>query len=244
MQMPGRKNILKRLDYDKIKTMEVEFLPPTYDGDVLFVLPAMGSSSSHSKAKSMFGMDKRYDGHVWTKTVTTNISNVLDLSFRSSTCVGHLRCENPLCEYLERAYRTFSNNDTKFEGVTKEPFSVERPPPSGSTLVYKICKMPSKCVALCNARIFYVHGDDTSQRACIYLGHHNLLVKIGDCRQNRKKIDALIEEHVERTPQATVSKIVMEASKDLLGQHLICDENDPPIVLSLNFSVPLMAIKS
>ena len=70
-QMPSRKNILKRLDYDKIKTMEVEFLPPTYDGDVLFVLPAMDSSSSHSKAKSMFGMDKRYDGHIWTKTVTT-----------------------------------------------------------------------------------------------------------------------------------------------------------------------------
>ena len=62
--MSGRKNILKRLDYDKIKTMDVEFLPPTYDGDVLFVLPAMGSSSSHLKAKSMFGMDKRYDGHV------------------------------------------------------------------------------------------------------------------------------------------------------------------------------------
>ena len=37
-QMPGHKNILKRLDYDKIKTMEVEFLPPTYDDDVLFVL--------------------------------------------------------------------------------------------------------------------------------------------------------------------------------------------------------------
>ena len=47
MQMPGRKNILKRLDYDKIKTMDVEFLPPTYDGDVLFVLPAMSSSSSY-----------------------------------------------------------------------------------------------------------------------------------------------------------------------------------------------------
>ena len=117
-QMPGRKNILKRLDYNKIKTMEVEFLPPTYDGDVLFILPAMGSSSSHSKAKSMFGMDKRYDGHVWTKIVTTNINNVLDLSFQSSSCVGHLRYENPLCEYLERAHRTSSNNDKEFEGLT------------------------------------------------------------------------------------------------------------------------------
>ena len=58
--MPGCKNILKRLDYDKIKTMEVEFLPPTYGGDVLFVFLAVGTSTSHSKARSMFGMDKRY----------------------------------------------------------------------------------------------------------------------------------------------------------------------------------------
>ena len=145
--MPGHKNILKRLDYNKIKTMDVKFLPPTYDGDVLFVLPAMDSFSSHSKVKSMFGMDKRYDGHVWTKTVTTNISNVLDLSFRSSSCVGHLRCENPLCEYLGCAHRTSSNNDTEFEGVTKEPFSIGGPPPSESTLVCKICKMPPKCMA-------------------------------------------------------------------------------------------------
>ena len=239
--MPGYKNILKRLDYDKIKTMDVEFLPPTYDGDVLFILPAMGSSSSHSKAKtkSMFGMDKRYDGHIWTKTKTTNINNVLDLSFQSSSCVDHLRCENPQCEYLGRAHQTSSNNDTEFEGVTKEPFSVGGPPPSGSTLVCKICKMPPKCVALCSARIFYVHGDDTSQRACIHLGHHSHPVKVGNYRQSRKKIDALIEKHVERIPQAMVNKIVMEASKDLLGEYLICDENDPPTILSLNELEPV-----
>ena len=95
------------------------------------------------------------------------------------------------------------------------------------------------CVALCSARIFYVHGDDTSQRACIHLGHHSHPVKVGDCRESRKKIDALIEKHVDQTPQATVSKIVMEASKDLLGEYLIRDENDPPTILSLNELEPV-----
>ena len=57
MQMSSHKNILKRLDYDKIKTMEVEFLPPTYDDNVLFVFLAVGTFASHSKARSMFGMD-------------------------------------------------------------------------------------------------------------------------------------------------------------------------------------------
>ena len=145
--MPGHKNILKRLDYDKIKTMEVEFLPPTYDSDVLFVLSAVETSALHSKARSMFGMDKWYDGHIWTKTVTTNIGNVLDLSFRSSSCVGHIDCENPQCEYLHRVHQTSLYNDTEFEGVTKEPFPIGGPPPLGSTFVYKICKEPPKCVA-------------------------------------------------------------------------------------------------
>ena len=81
----------------------------------------------------MFGMDKRYDGHVWTKTLTINISNVLDLSFWSSSYVDHLRCENLCCMYLQRAHRTSSNNDTEFEGVNKEPFPIGGPLPPTST---------------------------------------------------------------------------------------------------------------
>ena len=49
--MPGRKNILKQLDYDKFQTVDVDFLPPQFDGDVLFVLPLVGASTPHSKAK-------------------------------------------------------------------------------------------------------------------------------------------------------------------------------------------------
>ena len=64
MQMPGRKNILKRLDYDKIKTVEIEFLPPTYNGDVFFVLSTVGTFASYFEARFIFGMDKRYNGHV------------------------------------------------------------------------------------------------------------------------------------------------------------------------------------
>ena len=89
-------------------------------------------------------------------------------------------------------------------------------------------------MVLCSARIFYIHGDDTSQRASIHLGHHSHPVKVGDYRQNCKKIDAFIKENVERTPQAMVSKIVVEASKDLLGEYLIRDKDDPPTILSLN----------
>ena len=36
-----------------------------------------------------------------------------------------------------------------------------------------------------------------------------------------------------------VSKIVMKASKNLLGEYLICNKDDPPIVLSLNKLEPV-----
>ena len=214
--------------------MHAEFLPPRFDGDVMYVLPPISNSALHSKARSMDGMDKRYDGHVWTKTLTTNISHNLNLTFCSSICVGHLQCQNPEYNYLKRSCRTLALNDMEFDGFFKEPFAVSGPPPSGSTLVCKICKEPPKCAALCNAKILYVHRDDLSQRAYIHLGHHSHPVKVGDYRHSRKKIDALIEEHVDQTPQATVSKIMMETSKDLLDQYLIRNEDDPPTVLFLN----------
>jgi hypothetical protein len=89
--MPGRKNILKKIDYAVIRHDRVDYLPAVLDGAVIFELPPVGHTAVRSQAKSMQGMDKRYDGHVWTKTITTNITNEFGLSFRSSACVGHLR---------------------------------------------------------------------------------------------------------------------------------------------------------
>jgi hypothetical protein len=58
-------------------------------------------------------------------------------------------------------------------------------------------------------------------------------VKVGDCRDSQKHINALIEEHVERTPQATHNKIVLEASKDIVGEFLHSSDNDIQCLISL-----------
>ena len=79
--MPDRKNILKRLDYDKIKTVSVDILPSHFDSNVFFVLPPVGASATHSNTNSIKSMDKHYDGHIWTKTMTINITNNLNLTF-------------------------------------------------------------------------------------------------------------------------------------------------------------------
>ena len=126
-----------------------------------------------------------------------------------------------------------SVNETNFEGFTKEPFIVGGPPSPASTLVCKICKKPPTCMAMCDVKIFYIHGHDSMQRACIHLEHHRHPVKTGDYRCTCKKIDALVKEHVDRTPQAPLSKIIMEASRDLFGEYLLCIEDELPRFLSL-----------
>jgi hypothetical protein len=68
-------NELQNLDYDKIPFQKVQFLPTTFDGDVLFELPLI-IPPPHMPLQ-MQGMDRKYDGHVWNKVITTNIKNKL-----------------------------------------------------------------------------------------------------------------------------------------------------------------------
>ena len=149
---------------------------------------------------------------------------------------------NPHCDYLQRVHRTSSVNDIEFNAFTKDPFLVGGPVPTSSTLVCKICKEPPKCIAPCVAKIFYVHGNDTTQRACIHLGNHRHPVKVGNCRDSRQRIGVLIEEHVERTSKATHSKIVLEASKDLVGEFLLRNDSDPHHLLSLEELEPVLIV--
>jgi hypothetical protein len=62
--MPGKKSILKKIDYSVIRHERVEYLLAVFDGAVIFELPPAGYTAARSQAKSMQGMDKRYDGHV------------------------------------------------------------------------------------------------------------------------------------------------------------------------------------
>ena len=87
----GVRNVFKTLDFDTLDIQRVKFLPPTFNGDVFFELPTVDKSGSFHM---MHGMDKRHDGHAWTKTVTSNIKSDVSLTFRTSTYIGHLQCEN------------------------------------------------------------------------------------------------------------------------------------------------------
>jgi hypothetical protein len=53
------------------------------------------------------------------------------------------------------------------------------------------------------------------------LGVHKHPVKVGEDQEIKERTRKLIEEQVKRTPKATNSAIVMEASKELVGELLI-----------------------
>ena len=48
-----------------------------------------------SKGKSMEGMEQKYNGHVWVKPVSTQMTFLAII--RRSKCTGHLICSNEYC---------------------------------------------------------------------------------------------------------------------------------------------------
>jgi hypothetical protein len=176
----GARNVFKTLDFDSVDIQRVQFLPPIFNGDVLFELLPVDTSGLQTPAKLMHGMDKRHDGHAWTKTVISNIKSDMSLTFCTSTCIGHLRCENQDCEYTSRIHRTSPVNEREWDGFTVMTIPVGQPVPVGSSLVYKICKIPPIYIETCAARIYYVSGAATMTRVCLYLGVHEHPVKVGE----------------------------------------------------------------
>jgi hypothetical protein len=84
---PRSRNELASIDYDKIAYHKVQFLPPSYNVNVIFELPPSQVFASTSK-NAMDGMDKRFDGHTWGRTITSNIHNNQGVTFRKSLCIG------------------------------------------------------------------------------------------------------------------------------------------------------------
>jgi hypothetical protein len=206
----------------------------------MFELPLVDTSNFQTPAKLMHGMDKRLDGHAWTKTITSNIKSDTSLSFRTSTCIGHLCCENQDCEYASRIHRTSPVNEREWVRFTMTTIPVGQPAPLGSSLVYKICKVPPLCVATCSARIYYVSGAANMTRACLHLGIHKHPVKVGEDQEIKERTHKLIQDQVERTPKATNSTIVIEASKELVGELLIDPEGAPVRKFDLEELLPVL----
>ena len=217
--LKGSRNALSRLDYDTISAYAVQILPPKFNGDVIFeFISSLCHICPHMRWECL---DKRHDGNVWLKTVTTNITNSQGFTFKTSFCLGHLRCTNSSCNFLRQSHRLEAVNKMEWEGVSPSIMDVGDEHPQGSTLVYSICKRPPSCIATCPAKVYYVLGQQFLTRAFVHLGTHSHLVKDGELRDMRDHTCSLIGEQMERMPRATNSSIIMEATKELLKEFLL-----------------------
>lgn len=191
---------------------------------MIFEFPPIGCHAKQSVAKQLRGIDKRFDGHAWTQTITSNILNDLGLTFPTSSCLEHLRCDNVYCEFLTRIHHTTPVNEMEWEGNSTLPFEVREVSPKGSTIVCTICKVPPTCLALCNARVYYILASEFMTRACIHFGSHAHPIKVGDYRDTVELTTNLLSDQVEHTPTATNSTIALEATKELVEDMLVALE--------------------
>jgi hypothetical protein len=60
----GSRNALKKVDYDDVQHLKVDYFPPVFNGDVVFEFPSIRSSTTSSQAGLIVGMDKRHNKHV------------------------------------------------------------------------------------------------------------------------------------------------------------------------------------
>ena len=66
------KSYLTANDFDNIDVHDVKYLPPSFDGDVIFILPPIGVDVFSTYGRSMDSMDKICDEHLWYTTKRTN----------------------------------------------------------------------------------------------------------------------------------------------------------------------------
>ena len=79
------------------------------------------------------------------------------------------------------------------------------------------------CLALCDARIYYVFSSNPDlTHAAIHTGHHVHLVSDGVCLDFLDLMYDCVVKEVAKTLNAKNSAIVMAASKKFLADRLLC----------------------
>ena len=72
----SRRSELKSVDLATFPHQKLNYLPTKYNGNIVFEFPPLSTMKS-GRAAMLESMDRRRDGHAWTETATTNISDTL-----------------------------------------------------------------------------------------------------------------------------------------------------------------------
>ena len=114
---------LTALNFYRLDVHDVEYLPPSFYGDILFILPLVNMSVFSAYGRSMDDMDKMCNKHHWCTIKTTNIQNNFGPSLRCSFRVGNLWCRKKYCNCMH--HNRSIHNYIKWIGATSILFFVE-----------------------------------------------------------------------------------------------------------------------
>ena len=220
------RSLLKSVDLSSFVHESVKHLPAEFNGDRVFELPPLTVVKKGGLSR-LDGMDQKRDGHVWTETAMTNISNPSGtLSFKYVKCLGHLRCDNINCCCL---MENGSVNELYWSGSLSDVIPRGHSPVLSKKfkIVCKFCKLVPSCIATCECKMFYVVSKDPlMSRACIHIGTHVHPVAKGDCRDAMDQIRDEIRSQAAKTPTAKASAIGIAVGEELLMKGLIDEAGD------------------
>lgn len=203
-------------DFQKVKSfVSVLELPRTFDGDVLFELPSEPFSTRTR------GLESRFDGHVWTDPITTNIS-LFPGVVRRKYCGGHLKCCNLSCSFL---LRCGVSNEEQWQGRLKKVCRVGMETNTVGSLVCRHCRVPPICKDTCSCQMILCFPNEDAgtkyTRCAIHLGHHLHPVGDGMIKKSMDIIKDKVKEHVRKNESLQPKKLQHAITNDLLLEALL-----------------------
>ena len=167
---------MKSVDLSSFVYEAVKHLPTEFNGNQVFELPPLIVVKEGGLSR-LNGMDQKRDGHVWTETATTNISDLSGvLSFKYVKCLGHLCCDNiNYCCFRENG----AMNELYWLGSLPDVIPHRQSPLLSKKfkIACKFCRLVPSCLATCQCRMFYVVSKDPLMlRAYIHTKIHIHLV--------------------------------------------------------------------
>lgn len=127
-----------------------EEIPQQYNGNCVYELPPA------SKNKPMEGMEQKYDGHVWVKSVSIKMS--FPATIRRSKCAGHLICNNGFCHMKALSGQS---NAIAWTGKLSTPIGAEGMTSLASgTLACFHCGNVATLLRECQCVAYYILAED------------------------------------------------------------------------------------
>ena len=151
LAMGGNKSgrsMLKSEDLSSFVHEAVKYLSAEFNGNRVFELSPLTVVKEGGLSR-LDGMDRKRDGHVWTETTTTNISDPSGiLSFKYKKCLRHLRCDNIDCCCLRE---NGTVNELYWSGSSPDVIAPGQSPLLSKKfkIVCKFCRLAPFCLATC-----------------------------------------------------------------------------------------------